>query len=273
MEKFEKYFVETTNICEELGRTTKGIQFDEELQAMELFALTSISMCSQHSITISLLLKNNRLTDCFIISRNIMEIFFNLNWASKGSTRDEIDDRVFQLEASPFLNFEKEIDLMEKNLCSPSPILHASFVKEHRTAIDKEKINFPFLLEDKSNPHSKFKKLSQNSFADRLGELRVKYYHLYRFSSWFTHPTPKLKEFFMHRIANGDSMENIIKDSLKITLSYSLLFIELSFAIAKHIIFNFNTESNPKRQELYNQLAVIVDNSNEKYYGIPDRKI
>lgn len=272
MEKFTKYFDEATDLCEELGRTTRGIQFNEELQAIELYALTSISMCSQHSFTISLLLKNNRLTDCFIISRNIMEIFFNLNWANKGATRDEINDRVFQLEANPFLNFEKEINMMENNLLSPSPIIHPDFAKEHREAIEKEKINFPFLLEDKSNLQSKFKQLSVSSFADRMGNMRIKYYHLYRFSSWFTHPTPKLKEFFMNRISNEESALSIIKVPLKITLSYSLLFIEFTFAIAKYILFDFNPESNPQRQELYNQLSVIVDNSNEGYFGIPSRK-
>lgn len=269
MEKFKKYFSDTSKLCEEFGKTSKGITFDEEKQAIELYALTSIGMCSQHTLSISLLLRNNIMTDCFILSRNLMEIFFNLNWASKGHTREEMNDRVFQLEANPFYCFEKEIVLMEENLKLPNSILDKSFVHEHRDAIDKEKENFPFLLENRNDPLSKFKKLSQTSFADRVGDLRLKYYHLYRFSSWFVHPTPKLKEFFMQRIVMKDCPENVITKPLKITLSYSLLFIELCFALAKYFLFNFNPELNPQRQELYNQLSKIVDDSNEGYFGIP----
>lgn len=267
MQKFIKYFDSSSTICLDFGKTTKGIQFDEETQAIEIFALTSINMCAQHSMSISTLLKENFLTDCFIISRNIIEVFFNLNWAIKGKTREEVLERVFQLEANPYNNFDKEIKLMGKNIDSNKPNLSKHAIIEHIELINGEKKNFPFLLVDKNNFHSDFK--SAPSFAERMGDLRLKYYHLYRFTSMFTHPSPKLKEFFMHRIVNYNKPTDAIVEPLKQILSYCLLFVKMSLEITKHILFNFNPEHNLARQELYNKMVAIVLESSEGYLSIP----
>ncbi|MDQ7815537.1 MAG: DUF5677 domain-containing protein [Melioribacteraceae bacterium] len=265
MQKFIKYLEDTSSICLDFGETIKGIQFDEEKQAIELFAITSINMCAQHCMSISTLLKNNYITECFIISRNIIEIFFNLNWATKCDTREEVIDRVLTLEADPYFNFEKEINLMEKEINSNKPNLSKSLILKHREAIDGEKETFPQLLVDRNNLQSKFK--SAPPFAQRMGDLRLKYYHLYRFASMFTHPSPKLKEFFMHRVVNPDRPTEAIIEPLKQTLSYCLLFIQLCFAITKHILFDFKPENNLRRQELCDKLVSIVKMSNENYYG------
>ena len=267
MQKFIKYYEETSSICREFGETLNGIQFDEETQSIELFALTSMNMCAQHCMSIAILLKNNFITDCFIISRNIIEIFFNLNWAAKCDTREEVIDRVYQLEANPYLSFEKEIKLMEREIESGKPNLSKFLVLKHREAIDGEKENFPFLLVDRNNLKSEFK--SAPSFADRMGDLRLMYYHLYRFTSMFTHPSPKLKEFFMYRVSSQKRPSEAIIEPLKQTLSYCLLFIELCFATTKYILFDFNPEHNPTRQEMYNRLVSIVKESNQGYYGNP----
>lgn len=269
MQRFINYFEDASSICLDFGETTKGIQFNEETQAIELFALTSINMCAQHSMSISTLLRNNFLTDCFIISRNIIEVFFNLNWTIKGKTRVEVVERVFQLEANPYFNFDKEIKLMERNIDRNKPNLSKNLIIKHIEAIRGEKNTFPYLLVDKNNPNSDFK--SAPSFADRMGDLRLLYYHLYRFASMFTHPSPKLKEFFMHRIINQSKPTDAIVEPLKQTLSYCLLFVELCFAITKDIIFDFNTELNPARQEMYNKLVAIVLESNEGYYENPPK--
>jgi hypothetical protein len=227
-------------------------------------------MCAQHSLSISTLLQNNYITDCFIISRNIIEVFFNLNWTTKGKTREEVVERVFQLEANPYNNFDKEIKLMERNIDSNKPNLSKSSILEHIEAINGEKKNYPYLLVDKNNLKSDFK--SAPSFADRMGDLRLRYYHLYRFTSMFTHPSPKLKEFYMHRVANQNKPTDSIIEPLKQTLAYCLLFIELSLAITKDLLFNFNSEYNPERQEMYNKLVLIVKEANQGYYGNPPNK-
>lgn len=267
MQKYIKYLEETSSICLEFGETTKGIQFNEESQSVELFAITSIKMYAQHCLSISTLLKNNYITDCFILARNIIEIFFNLNWATKCDTREEILDRVLTLEADPYYNFEKEINLMERKIESDKPNLSKSLIQKHREAIDGEKEAFPQLLVDRYNLRSKFK--SAPPFTERMGDLRLKYYHLYRFTCMFTHPSPKLKEFFMHRVVNQNKPTDAIVEPLKQTLSYCLLFIELTLAISKHILFDFNPDRNPARQELYNKLVLIVKESNENYFGNP----
>lgn len=265
MQKFIKYYGDAASICLDLGETTKGIQFNEETEAIELFALTSINMCVQHSQSISTLLKNNFITDCFVISRNIIEVFFNLNWATKVKTREEVMERVFQLEANPYHNFDKEIKLMEKNINSDKPNLSKHLILQHIEAIKGEKAKYPYLLVDKNNLLSDFK--SAPSFADRMGELRLQYYHLYRFTSMFTHPSPKLKEFFMHRIANKNKPTDSIIAPLKQTLSYCLSFITLCVAITKDILSDFNPEHNLRREEMYNKLVAIFNESNEGYFG------
>lgn len=267
MQNFIRYFNDSSSICLDFGETTKGIQFNEETQAIELFALTSINMCVQHSLSISALLRHEYFTDCFIISRNIIEIFFNLNWASKGKTREEVIERVFQLEANPYNNFDKEIKLMERNVDNNKPNLNKSSILEHIVAINGEKDAYPYLLVDKNNLRSDFK--SAPSFADRMGDLRLKYYHLYRFTSMFTHPSPKLKEFFMHRVVIQGRPTDVIIEPLKQTLAYCLLFIELSLAITKDILIDFNPEYNTKREEIYNKLVLIVKEANQGYYGNP----
>ncbi|HMN25244.1 MAG TPA: DUF5677 domain-containing protein [Ignavibacteriaceae bacterium] len=267
IEKFIKYFDDSSSICRNFGETTKGIKFNEETQAIELYALTSISMCAQHSKSISILLRENLFTDCFILSRNLIEVFFNLNWATKAETREAVLERVFRLEANPYNNFDKEIKLMEKSIDGNKPNLSKALILKHIEAINGEKNNFPFLLVNKNDFKSNFK--SVPSLPERMGELRLLYYHLYRFSSMFTHPSPKLKEFFMHRITNHNEPTDAIIEPLKQILSYCLLFIELCFAITKDVLFNFNPEYNPDRQEMYNKLGSIVLESNEGYYNNP----
>lgn len=266
MQNFIKYFDEVFSVCLDFGETTRGVKFNEESQAIELFALTSINMCAQHSKSISILLKNNCITDCFIISRNIIEIFFSLNWATKGKTREEVIDRVFQLEANPYSNFDKEIKLMERNIDSDKPNLNKPLILKHIEAINGEKETYPYLLVDKTDTTSDFK--SAPSFSDRMGDLRLKYYHLYRFASMFTHPSPKLKEFFMHRVVNENRPTDAIIEPLKQILAHCLLFIELCFAISKDILFDFNPEHNPRRQELYNKLVMIVKEADQGYIGL-----
>ncbi|MBU1099639.1 MAG: hypothetical protein KKA84_04465 [Bacteroidetes bacterium] len=267
MQKYIKYFEDTSSICLDFGETIKGIQFNEEMQSVEIFAITSINMCAQHCLSISTLLKNNYVTDCFILARNIIEIFFNLNWATKCETREEVIDRVLTLEADPYYNFEKEINLMEREIEGDKPNLSKPLIHKHREAIDGEKEAFPQLLVDRDNLNSKFK--SAPPFAERMGDLRLKYYHLYRFTCMLTHPSPNLKEFFMHRVVNQNKPTDAIIEPLKQTLSYCLLFIELTLAISKHILCDFNPESNPARQAMYNKLVSIVKESNENYFGNP----
>jgi len=269
MQNFIKYFEDAASIYHDFGKTTKGVQFNEETQAIELFSLTSINMCAQHLLSISTLLRNNFITDCFIISRNIIEVFFNLNWAVKAETREEVIERVFQLEANPFYDFDNEIKLLERNVDSNKPNLSKSLILDHVKAINDWKENSPYLLVDKNNLKSKFK--SAPSFADRMGEDRLKYYHLYRFTSMFTHPSPKLKEFFMHRVANQNRPTDAIVEPLKQTLSYCLSFVTECFAITKYILSEFNPEHNPARQEMYDQLVAIFNESNEGYFGNPPK--
>ncbi len=121
-----------------------------------------------------------------------MKYFFNLNWAAKCDTREEVIDRVYQLEANPYLSFEKEIKLMEREIESGKPNLQILFLNDEKQLMEKKE-NFPFLLVDLNNLKSEFK--SAPSFADRMGDLRLMYYHLYRFTSMLTHPS-KIERIF-----------------------------------------------------------------------------
>lgn len=157
---------------------------------------------------------------------------------------------------------------MESNINGDKPLWDNNKVIEFRKLIDLEKDTFPFLFEETEDGKSKFKK--PEPFIQRLDpELRLKYYHLYRFTSLFIHPGPKLKEVFLKRKTSEYNPIEIIIEPTKQILAYTLLFEELILGYAIEIFSNFNVDKIEFRNNLYSELALIVDNANKEYFGKP----
>jgi hypothetical protein len=267
MIEYINYFNDANRIFREFGSTINGIQLDEEKQPFELYCMLALKICQEKSKSISLLISNGQYVDTIILTRQIMELLFNIHWI-KQSSGDERKERVYRLEAEPYNDFSKEIREMESNIKSDNSVLDEKNVIESRKAIEAEKDTFPFLVELTEDGKRKFKK--PEPFIQRLDyELRLKYYHLYRFTSLFIHPGPKLKEAFLKRkITDYNPYETIIEPTKQI-LAYTLLFEELILGYGCEIFSNYNKDNIEFRNKLYSDIAFITDKANKGYFGKP----
>ncbi|MCJ7649071.1 MAG: DUF5677 domain-containing protein [Candidatus Lokiarchaeota archaeon] len=267
MIEYINYFNEARRIFKEFGSTISDILLDEKNQPFELYNMLAIKLCEKKSKSISLLLTNQQYADAIILTRQIMELLFNINWI-KQSSGEERNERVYKLEAEPYYNFSKEIRDMEINCESDNPVWDKENVIEFRKLIEFEKDSFPFLVEELEGGGRKFKR--PEPFIQRLDpELKLRYYHLYRFTSLFVHPGPKLKEAFLKRNISDYNPNDTLLEPTKQILAYTLLFEELIMGYACEIFKYFNKDKIELRDKLYADLAVITDKANNGYFGKP----
>jgi hypothetical protein len=97
-----EYLLVAASNSQEFGNTFVGIKFEERTQAMEVFALQSLSMCSSHCHAAALLLQNDLLGEAISVLRSIQELLFDLYWILQPTNRKERLERVYQLEATPY---------------------------------------------------------------------------------------------------------------------------------------------------------------------------
>ena len=114
MKEFIKYFSEISELCQKLSDTYNDLSFDKDIDATEVMTLTYLKLVNINTKSISLLLENDLYIPTILISRNIFEAFFNLNWVFEVESQDERRERVYRLEGEPYFNFEKELKLMEE---------------------------------------------------------------------------------------------------------------------------------------------------------------
>ena len=265
--KLSGNFRKASLICKEFLDTLKGLKFDEEKDALEIFTIMCVNMCSQHLKAISILLENGLYTESIALSRNIMELLFNLNWIYEADENDK-NERTFKLEASPYHDFEKEIKLMEENLSKKNPVWPKKAIENFKNEMNEIKSNFPHLVEPNTHDERKFKKAPP--LASRMNNiLRLRYYHIYRFVSVFIHPTPFLKNYFLSRVPDQREPIQKIEDSLKHILSYSLLFVELILNYSLEILAKYNPNQREIRETLCKNLIDLVKESNLGYFPDP----
>ena len=104
-------------------------------------------------------------------------------------------------------------------------------------------------------------------FANRMLEQRLRYYQIYIFTSLFTHPSPKLKEFYLHRVVNDKSSFEIIEDALKQTLAFCIYLIESILGYADIVFKEVNPNCYDIRKSCYEEVKNIVNNATK---GIVD---
>jgi len=112
MIEYINYFNAATKIFIEFGSTLDRITLNEEGQPFELYCMLALKICEKKSKSISLLLSSEQYVDAIILTRQIMELLFNIHWVDQ-SSENEKRERVYQLEAEPYHNFSKEIWEME----------------------------------------------------------------------------------------------------------------------------------------------------------------
>ncbi|MFN0159213.1 MAG: DUF5677 domain-containing protein [Bacteroidota bacterium] len=248
------------SFSQEFGGTFAGIQFDERPQALEIFTLQALAMCSSHCHAAATLLQNNFKGETVSVLRSIQELFFNLIWIKEPTERSERLERVYRLEADPYRRWEKEVQIIEK-------ASSAAIAQKMRDPLDDIAKQYPFLTEIKADGRTEFK--SAPTFAKRMGKLRPKFYHIYCYSSLFSHPTPMVKKLYL-KVDDSDREAIVrIDESLGQFIAYTLLFVELTMGYADEEIGSFALSTQAKRQALYSNMVGLTQSANKGYFGNP----
>ena len=265
LESFSKYFNEVALQCIRFMDTMKDIRFNEEDEPAEIFLMTSINLNVNNAKSVSLLLDNNQFGPVIMICRNIIESFFNIHWGFEPMEKEAVKERIFELEGGSLYHLEKEINLIDKDQLSTEPSWSKQKVEEFKKMIENERINFPHLLTTNKDGKTVFK--HPPSFANRMAEQRLKYYQIYIFTSLFTHPSPKLKEFYLRRVVNDKNSFEIIEDALKQTLAYCIYLIQEILGYAELVFNQVNPNGNDIRRECFEKVKNIVKSASQ---GIVD---
>ena len=262
---FSKYYSEIALQCIQFMNTIKSIRFNEEDDALELYLMTSINVNINNAKSISLLLDNDQFGAVIMICRNIIESFYNIHWAYEPLEKQAVKKRVFELEGDTLYHLEKEIELIDKNKLSNEVTWGNQKVEDFKKMIENEKKKFPQLLTINNKGKTVFR--HPPPFANRMIEQRLKYYQVYIFTSLFTHPSPKLKEFYLRRVVDDNTSLEIIEDALKQTLAFCIYLIEAVLGYAEIVFRNINNDSCDIRKKCYEDVINIVRAANK---GIVD---
>lgn len=224
MKNYSIYFTYALECCHRFGLLTKGQSFSEKDDSLELYVLTTLHLCKQHSETISLLLNNQLYIDAMIIARNIMELSFNLDWISDSTDKKGQLEKVYKLEGTSLSYMEKEIKMMSDDATSAKIVWQENIFIEKVEILEKIKQSYPHLLEKNKKNEMVFKRAP--NFSERMNELyRLKFYNIYRLLSAFVHPTPILRDFTLLRNDAEKTPIQIIEYHLSELMEYVLFFI------------------------------------------------
>ena len=160
------YFKTANQVCADFGKTTEPFHFNNKEQSIEIFSLTGLKLIQYHTKSIFILLENRLYIECFIVSRSIIEIYYSLQWAMKGS-RDEILEKVYRLEADPLSYVESETRKQKDALAKSTRTLNANLVDANINILREIKRDNPWLLTDSTNQNSGFKKAP--AMPERMG--------------------------------------------------------------------------------------------------------
>ncbi|MCX6141886.1 MAG: DUF5677 domain-containing protein [Ignavibacteriales bacterium] len=264
-DEYSNYFAEASGTVTRFADTLTGCQFDERLEAIEVFALQALAVDRDHCRAIANLLREGLFAEPIIISRSLFELHFDIQWIVRGDTREEKLERTYRLEATPYFEFAKEVQLIEENFKGPDPSWSPRKVKEFRGMLDKIKKDSPFLLRTDIHTHEQFKKAP--ALTDRMSaKERLRYYQLYRFLSFFTHPTPSMKQVYLKLVPTEQSVPEMIDEPLKQTLAYTMIFVANICSYCLEIFKSHNPGVAGVRNDCCAILKALIDKTNKGYF-------
>jgi hypothetical protein len=233
LKEYSDYYLEASAILRQLQDAVNGLQFEERDQAVEVFAAQGVSTAKRHCRAISLLLDADLFSEAISVCRSLFELSFDMVWVDSADNPTEKLERVHRLEADPYFQMNKEVRLFKDDVRSPSPVTSPEMLKQFQEKLDSARKKYPYL----TNGHD-FKQAP--SLADRMGhQLRLLYYHVYRFMSVFTHPSPMLKELHLQNVQRKQTPHELIEKPLKEVLAYTLLFVEIMAKVAANLIATY----------------------------------
>lgn len=262
--EYSEHLLTAASLLKQTGVAFSGVKFDEGSQAMEVFALQSLSMCSSHCLASALLLQKDFVGEAVAVLRPIEEMLFNIRWIKEPNDRQTTLERVYELEADPYARWEHEIKLIAQSYSQDK-------AQPFRGPLDEIAASHPWLTKTDRNGARHFKRL-EVSFPDRMGrDLRPRYYHIYCFSSLFTHPTPFMKSLYLKESDSGPKNIAALEESLRVYVANSLLFIELIIGFAEEILGSFSPSTKNQRDVLFRQVIDLVEKANKGYFRNPLR--
>lgn len=261
IQEYSEYLRIAASYSQDFGKTFRGIQFDEHTQAIEVFVLQALSMCSSHCRAAALLLENDFLGESAAVLRSIQELLFDIYWILQPKDREERLERVYQLEADPYTRWDKEADLVAKQYSS-------TFASKMRVPLDEIARKYPFLIVTNPDGSKSFKKAPP--FAARMGVgLRARHYHIYCYSSLFTHPTPMIKSLYLNTSQSDDKGIDTFEESHRQLVAYSLSFIQLILGYAEQTIGSFAVSARTERDDIFRNMTELVERANKGYFRNP----
>ncbi len=261
IQEYSGYLLNVADLVRKTGDTFKGIQFDDQSQAIEIFALQSLAMCASHCQASALLLQGDFAGEAVIVLRPILEILFDIHWILLHQKREERLEMVYKLEANPYAQWDKETKLIAEKY----PVEKA---KSLRGTLDEIAVMNPHLTVTNSDGSKSFKAVN-DSLADRMGEqLRPLYYHIYRYSSLFAHPTPANKNLYLKGNITQQNNE-ALEESLKQFVAYSLLSIGFIIGFAEEVLGLFSPSAKGQRDDLFKEMIELIEKANKRYFLNP----
>lgn len=260
LETFSKHYSDIIKPCKRFVETINDIQFSEDQESYRIFLLTMIKLNINNAESIGLLLNNDQISSTLMICRNIIESFFNIDWAFEQDDDEEIKERFYKWEGDYLYYIDKQVNLIINDQLSPESGWDKRTVELLKNSIDMEKTNNPHLLTTTNKGKTIFKHLP--SFAERMTEKRLKYYQFYIFTSLFAHPSPKLKDFYFSKTNQHNISIKNIDTALKQTLALCVYLIESIMGYAEILFKNTNSNFNI-RKECYEKIKEIVRNATQ----------
>jgi hypothetical protein len=95
---------------------------------------------------------------------------------------------------------------------------------------------------------------------------RLRFYQLYRFLSFFTHPTPSLKDVYLKQTGMVQEIPDVMQEPLKQTLAYTLFFVQ---NVCHHCLKVFEPHSSSEanvRNTCHTNLLVLLEKANKGYF-------
>jgi hypothetical protein len=107
------YLHNAASFPQEFASTFDDLQFNERTQAVEVFALQALKMCSSHCHASSILLREGFKGEAVTVLRSVQGLLLDLMWVQQANDPNDRLQRVYQLEADPYARWIKETKLVE----------------------------------------------------------------------------------------------------------------------------------------------------------------
>jgi len=271
LKEYSNFFREASAALERIEDTLVGIQLSDKDDAAQVLAMQALSMSRNHCRAIALLLEADLFGESLSVFRSLFELHFDLLWVQSCNCASERLERVYRLEANPYSKMADEARRIVADANSSTPHTSKEMSDKWKKVVEESVEDYPHLVIKNPDGTSKFKKAPQ--LDEKMGDLRIQYYHIYRLACLFTHPTPMLKQLYLRQVGNYVTVNEMVGDTLKRTLAHGLLFVEYIARIAIDLLRAHLPQNHNVTDKSLDDLFQLVERANDGYFGTPTHKL